>query len=54
LLWRRWSGSRLDRNAQLRDQVLAQLRIGLSPQQVAARSAEGIGTETTYRFIYSQ
>ena len=51
---RRWSGSRLDRDAALRDQVLGQLRAGWSPEQVAGRSGRAISTETIYRFIYAQ
>lgn len=51
---RRWSGSKLDRDAALRDQVLAQLRAGWSPEQIAGRSGHSIGTETIYRFIYAQ
>jgi len=51
---RRWSGSRLDRDAALRDQVLGRLRAGWSPEQVAARSGGAISTETIYRFIYAQ
>ena len=51
---RRWSGSRLDRDATLRDQVLGQLRAGWSPEQIAGRSGQSIGTETIYRFIYAQ
>ena len=35
---RRWSGSRLDRDAGLRDQVLAHLKRGWSPEQIAGRS----------------
>lgn len=50
---RRWSGSRLDRDATLRDAVLGQLKAGWSPEQVAGRSGR-IGTETIYRFIYAQ
>ena len=50
---RRWSGSRLDRDAVLRDQVLGQLRAGWSPEQIAGRSGS-VGTETIYRFIYAQ
>jgi len=50
---RHWIGSRLDRNAVLRDQVLCQLRGGWSPEQIAGRSAS-IGVETIYRFIYAQ
>ena len=51
---RRWSGSRLDRDAALRDQVLGQLRAGWSPEQIAGRSGGAISTETIYRFIYAQ
>ena len=50
---RRWRGSRLDRDASLREQVLGQLAAGWSPEQVAGRSGR-IGTETIYRFIYAQ
>lgn len=50
---RRWSGSRLDRDAELREQVLGQLASGWSPEQVAGRSGR-IGTESIYRFIYAQ
>ena len=51
---RRWTGSRLDRDAGLRDQVLGRLKAGWSPEQVAKRSAGAIATETIYRFIYAQ
>jgi IS30 family transposase len=51
---RRWSGSKLDRDAALRAQVLGQLRAGWSPEQVAARSGRAISHETIYRFIYAQ
>ncbi len=50
---RRWNGSRLDRDAQLRAAVLGQLEAGWSPEQIAGRSGR-IGTETIYRFIYAQ
>lgn len=50
---RRWSGSRLDRDAALRETVLGQLGAGWSPEQVAGRSGR-IGTESIYRFIYAQ
>lgn len=50
---RRWSGSRLDRDGGLREQVLGQLAAGWSPEQVAGRSGR-IGTESIYRFIYAQ
>jgi IS30 family transposase len=55
---RRWSGSKLDRNAELRTQVLGQLEAGWSPEQIARRSRRtggiGVGVETIYRFIYAQ
>jgi transposase, IS30 family len=55
---RRWSGSRLDRDAALRELVLGRLAQGWSPEQIAGRcKLEGkakIGTETIYRFIYAQ
>ena len=50
---RRWSGSRLDRDADLRDEVLSRLASGWSPEQVAGRSGR-ISTESIYRFIYAQ
>ena len=56
---RRWRGSRLDRDPLLREQVLARLRQGWSPQQVAGRFALESGRtvishETIYCFIYAQ
>ena len=55
---RRWSGSKLDRQPQLRELVLDRLSAGWSPEQIAGRSRlEGkptIGVETIYRFIYAQ
>jgi len=56
---RRWSGSRLDRDAGLRHTVLGLLGQGWSPEQVVGRlrRQEGrtvIGCETIYRFIYAQ
>ena len=55
---RRWRGSKLDRDAALRELVLGRLKRGWSPEQIAGRSRrEGqasIGTETIYRFIYAQ
>jgi len=57
---RRWSGSRLERDATLRDKVLSSLSQGCSPEQVVGRlkrEAGGrtvIGCETIYRFIYAQ
>jgi IS30 family transposase len=56
---RRWSGSKLDRNEALRDQVLDRLAQGCSPEQVVGRmrleaGRTVIGCETIYRFIYAQ
>jgi transposase, IS30 family len=56
---RRWTGSRLERQAALREAVLAGLTRGLSPEQIAGRLALENGTtvisyETIYRFIYAQ
>ena len=56
---RRWHGSKLDRDSSLRDVVLARLKAGWSPQQVAGRLAwehqtKVISHETIYRFIYAQ
>lgn len=55
---RRWSGSKLDRDASLRERVLAQLAAGWSPEQIARRSKRDgqarIGVETIYRFVYAQ
>ena len=56
---RRWRGSRLQRNPELRGQVLAGLKAGWSPEQVAGRLALEAGRrvisyETIYRFIYAQ
>ena len=56
---RRWRGSRLDRDPVLREQVLARLQAGWSPQQVAGRFALESGRcvishESIYRFIYAQ
>jgi IS30 family transposase len=56
---RRWSGSRLDRNAALREQVLGGLGQGWSPEQVVGRLRREagrtvIGHESIYRFIYAQ
>ena len=56
---RRWSGCRLERDGQLREQVLSGLGRGWSPEQVCGRLKleEGrtvIGCETIYRFIYAQ
>ncbi len=58
--WARcWRGSKLERDAALRDVVLGYLRTGWSPEQVSgrlARDASGpvISHETIYRFIYGQ
>ena len=41
-LSRRWRGSRLERNASLRDDVLGRLSCGCSPEQVAGRLAINI------------
>ena len=56
---RRWKGSRLERDASLRREVLAGLSRGWSPEQVAGRLARERGRkvisyETIYRFIYAQ
>jgi len=56
---RRWKGSRLERNAELRELVLGQLRIGWSPEQIAGRlrqqkAGATISHESIYRFIYAQ
>ena len=54
-----WRGSRLDRDATLREEVLAALKQGWSPEQAAgwlsARAGQRlISHETIYRFIYAQ
>ena len=56
---RRWTGSRLQRNAELRGLVLGRLQRGWSPEQVAGwldrqKAATTISHETIYRFIYAQ
>jgi transposase, IS30 family len=56
---RRWTGSKLDRSAQLRQRVLTHLGHGHSPEQTAGRIARETGIalishETIYRFIYAQ
>src|SRR5580658_4475891 len=56
---RRWTGLRLERDAALREHVLAQLAQGWSPEQVAGRLARApagprLSHETIYRFIYAQ
>ena len=56
---RRWKGSRLERNAELRKRVLGDLQKGWSPEQIAGRlrhqkTATTISHESIYRFIYAQ
>lgn len=56
---RRWKGSKLDRDTELRDEVLGFLRRGWSPEQVCgwlARESgrKRISCETIYRFIAAQ
>ena len=56
---RRWSGSRLEREPDLRRAVLDRLARGWSPEQVAGRLARETGRtlisyESIYRFIYAQ
>src|SRR5216683_1490116 len=56
---RRWTGSRLERDAALRTLVLGCLARGWSPEQVAGRlarqrAAPVISHESIYRFIYAQ
>src|SRR5580698_4151842 len=56
---RRWKGSRLERNAKLRDLVLDRLSRGWSPEQIAGRlrrikTRARISYESIYRFIYAQ
>ena len=56
---RRWRGSKLDRDADLREQVLARLKAGCSPEQVVGRMAKETGKnvishESIYRFVYAQ
>ena len=56
---RRWKGSRLERNAELRDLVLDRLKRGWSPEQIAGwlartKAASRISYESIYRFIYDQ
>ncbi len=56
---RRWKGSRLERNAKLRELVLDGLQGGWSPEQVAGwlkrhKEAITVSHETIYRFIYAQ
>ena len=56
---RRWAGSRLEREPDLRRTVLERLARGWSPEQVAGRLAREAGRklisyESIYRFIYAQ
>jgi len=56
---RRWAGSRLEREPDLRQAVLDRLGCGWSPEQVAGRLARErghkvISYESVYRFIYAQ
>lgn len=56
---RRWAGSRLEREPDLRSAVLDRLAQGWSPEQVAGRLAREAGRkvisyESIYRFIYAQ
>ena len=56
---RRWGGSRLERDEELRGIVLGGLKAGLSPEEVCGRLEfeEGrkvISHESIYRFIYGQ
>src|SRR5712691_699694 len=56
---RRWTGSRLERDDELRTLVLDGLARGWSPEQVAGRlvrqrAAAVISHESIYRFIYAQ
>ncbi len=56
---RRWRGSRLERQPDLRSHVLKHLAMGYSPVQVAGRLTHEQGKtiishESIYRFIYAQ
>ncbi len=56
---RRWRGARLERKAELREEVLNALAAGWSPEQVCARlqrrhGRRVIGVESIYRFIHAQ
>lgn len=56
---RRWAGSRLEREPDLRRAVLERLALGWSPEQVAGRLARETGRkvishESIYRFVYAQ
>ena len=60
LAWsRRWQGSRMERNPELRELVLNQLQTGWSPEQIDGRLALDKATirisyESIYRFIHRQ
>ena len=56
---RRWSGSRLERDPDLRHSVIERLAAGWSPEQVAGRMARETGRtvishESIYRFVHAQ
>jgi IS30 family transposase len=56
---RRWTGSKLERNAELRTCVLGYLERGWSPEQIAGwhkaqKAQTTISYESIYRFIYAQ
>ena len=56
---RRWTGSRLERDDDLREDVLDRLSSGCSPEQVAGRLALEAGRrvishESIYRFVHAQ
>ena len=56
---RRWSGARLERDEELRNDVLERLKLGWSPEAVAGRlrrerGKSVISHESIYRFIYAQ
>ena len=56
---RRWRGSKLERDPDLRHTVLARLKLGWSPEQIAGtlhrdRAKRRVSHETIYRFIYAQ
>ena len=56
---RRWTGSKMDRDPELRNLVVGLLAKGWSPEQVVNRLQRELGTqiishETIYRFIYAQ
>jgi IS30 family transposase len=56
---RRWSGSRLERDEALREDVLDRMAAGWSPEQVSGRLALDAGHpvishETIYRFVHAQ